>query len=315
MAHNVETMAYAGETPWHGLGKPVPNDLTTEQMLVAASLDWEVKKYPLYAAIEGKRTALDFPRSVLVRETDKTQLTVVGEGWEPIQNAEAFGFFHDYVMAGDMEMHTAGSLQNGKIVWCLARTNEGFKLNRKDEIENYLLFTNYHMFGKAADVRMTPIRVVCNNTLTLALEEKGKSEHLVKIDHRKKFDVEEVKNTMALASTKLADYKDAAKFLASKTYTPETVSEYVNRIFPISETVAKKEKGSLPARKILEVLDTQPGANMAPESWWNAFNAVTFATDHLLGRDETRLSSAWYGPNRAKKTAALNLALEYANAA
>ena len=167
MAHMVETMAYAGELPWHGLGTKVVADLTPEQMMQKAGVDWTVEKQDMITS--GGSTVKS--KQALVRSSDGEVLDVVGKGWNPVQNAEAFNFFEEYVVAGDMQMHTAGSLNGGKMVWALAKTNDSFELFNGDVTENYFLFSNPHEFGKAIDIRMTPIRVVCNNTLTLSLNQ------------------------------------------------------------------------------------------------------------------------------------------------
>ena len=111
MAHNIEMidgkaqMAYAGEVPWHGLGTKVLDDLTPAQMMEKAGLDWTVEKQPMYFRHAGDLQAVP-GKEVLVRNTDGKVLDVVGKGWEPVQNAEAFDFFNEFVMNGDMKMHT-----------------------------------------------------------------------------------------------------------------------------------------------------------------------------------------------------------------
>ena len=142
MAHEVETMAYAGELPWHGLGVPVSNDLTPAQMQQKAGLDWNVEKVDAFVNIGGQQVKTG--QQALVRTSDNTILTNVGEGWNPVQNSEAFDFFTDFVMEGDMEMHTAGSLKNGQIVWALAKVKESFDLFGEDRVDSYMLFSNPH---------------------------------------------------------------------------------------------------------------------------------------------------------------------------
>ncbi len=315
MAHNVETMAYAGEVPWHGLGKQVPSDLSPEQMLKAAELDWTVEKVPAFASIDGKKTSVGW--SALVRSSDHSILDVVSNEWNPIQNHEAFNFFEEYCRAGDMDMHTAGSLRDGQIVWALAKVKESFELFKGDQVDSYLLFTNPHRFGQCIDIRFTPIRVVCNNTLTLALD--SSSDRMVKKNHRGVFNADEIKEKLGIATDKLAKYKEMAKFLGSKRYTNESVTDYFNTIFP---SLSKKDpeldkvKLSKGARQAMELLETQPGANFAKGSWWQAFNAVTYLTDHKLGRSaDTRLQSAWFGPNKGLKIRALETAVDFANVA
>ena len=317
MAHEIEfvngkaQMAYAGDLPWHGLGTRVPDDLTPEQMLEAAGLNWEVEKIEAFAKVGGKNVSVD--RSALVRKTDNKILGVVSNDWNPVQNSEAFEFFNDFIAEGDMEMHTAGSLRDGQIVWGLAKVKDGFSLFGGDEVESYLHFTNFHRYGFSTDVRFTPIRVVCNNTLTLSLNTKV--ERMVKISHRREFDGDNVKLMLGVAAEKLAKYKEMAQFLGSKRYTNENVVDYFKRIFPVSGGDNAKKEISKNANVALGVLDTQPGAEFARGSWWQAFNTVTYLTDHLAGRTvDTRLASAWYGYNKNLKTKALETALEMADA-
>src|SRR5208282_2892650 len=113
------SMAYAGELPWHGLGNPVSNDLTPEQMLKAASLDWEVNKVPSFILINDE--PIYTGQDALVRSSDNSILDMVSTEWNDVSNLEAFQFFKEYVEAGEMNMETAGSLQNGRIVWAMAR--------------------------------------------------------------------------------------------------------------------------------------------------------------------------------------------------
>jgi phage/plasmid-like protein (TIGR03299 family) len=318
MAHNIEhingkaQMAYAGETPWHGLGTKVPADLTPTQMLEAAGLNWTVTKFPAYAMVADEPVFVG--QSALVRSMDNKILDVVSEDWNPVQNEEAFDFFNEFVAAGDMEMHTAGSLQDGKIVWGLAKIKESFELFKGDKIDSYLLFSNFHKYGHSTDVRFTPIRVVCNNTLTLSLN--SKVERMAKISHRKVFEPTAVKEMLGIATDKLAKYKDMAQFLGSKKAKEENIVEYFTRIFPVSgSNETKKKEVSKSAQLALDILHTQPGAEYAEGTWWQPFNAVTFLTDHLAGRSaDSRLTSAWYGYNKGVKTKALELAIEMAEA-
>ena len=310
MAHMVETMAYAGEVPWHGLGTKVPADLTPEQMLQAAGLDWEVNKVDLTYGdgliVPGKKG--------LVRSSDGAYLDTIGDDWNPLQNSEAFEFFNDFVMAGDMEMNTAGSLEDGRRTWALAKIKDAvFETVKDDLTECFLLFSNPHKYGMSITVMMTPIRVVCNNTITMALN--GASEHMVKINHRNEFDADAVKETLGVAKDKLDTYKEAAQFLSTKNYTKDSIVEYFNEVFPF--TANKRDNDvSRNTKLAMEVLDTQPGAEYGRGTFWQAFNTVTYLTDHELGRsNDTRLTSAWFGANRKKKIVALEKAIEFAEAA
>ena len=313
MAHMVETMAYAGQVPWHGLGEKVPSDLTPRQMMEKAGCDWRVNLVPTYADVNGSKVSTG--QKALVRETDNRVLTNVGGNWNPVQNEEAFDFFNEYCAAGDMEMHTAGSLADGKIVWALAKVNESFDVLGEDQVDSYLLFSNPHQYGKSLNVRFTPIRVVCNNTLTLSLSQNAKNE--VTLNHRRAFDPQLVKEQLGIAHEKFEMYKEMSRFLAKKTAKYSDVIQYFNSVFPVANAPKREVKDyadlSRTAKQAFDVLETQPGANFAMGTWWNAVNAVTYLTDHELGRSaDTRMQSAWFGANQAKKVRAMNLAVEMA---
>ena len=318
MAHELEVvngkakMVYAGAVPWHGLGKQISPDLTPEQVLAEAGLDWEVSKVPAFANIAGKQTAVGW--SALVRSEDNKVLDVVSDDWNPVQNQEAFEFFNDFIAEGDMEMHTAGSLRGGQIVWALAKVKDSFELFGGDRVDSYLHFTNFHKYGCSTDVRFTPIRVVCNNTLTLSLNTKV--ERMVKISHRREFDGDNVKLMLGVAQEKLSKYKEMAKFLGAKRYTADSMVDYFKSVFPVSGPENSKKEISKSAKTALGVVDTQPGAEFARGSFWQLFNTVTYLTDHLAGKTaDTRLQSAWYGSNKVLKTKALETAIEMAEAA
>lgn len=318
MVAAVETMAYAGETPWHGLGEKVSNDLSPQQMMKKAGLDWTVHEVESFIEFNDKK--IPTGQKSLVRSTDGKVLTNVGPDWKPVQNEQAFEFFSEYVYAADMEMHTAGSLKGGQMIWALAKVKESFDLFKGDEVESYLLFSNPHQYGKSIDVRFTPIRVVCNNTLTLALE--SQTTNGVRVGHRTEFNPDMVKEQLGLAHEKFTKYKEMAQFLGSKRFSMDSLIQYYNEVFP--RTSDKRVRGkdlsvatlSRPAREAYEVLDSQPGAKFAEGSWWQAFNSVTYMTDHIQGRSqENRLYSSWFGSNQAKKRMALNTAIEFAEAA
>tara|TARA_R110000765_G_C18821236_1_gene595775 strand:+ start:38 stop:1009 length:972 start_codon:yes stop_codon:yes gene_type:complete len=322
MSHEIEEingafqMAYAGEKPWHGLGTSVGNDLLPAEMMQVAGLDWTVHKEDLV-------TSAGHPipdKKGLVRSSDNKVLDIVGKDWNPVQNSTAFSFFDEFIReGGGMQMHTAGSLRGGQIVFALAKVDDSFELFGGDKVESYLLFTNPHKFGRAIDVRFTPIRVVCDNTLAFSLSQHDKN--VVKLNHTKEFRAEDVKEMMGIASFKLNKYKEMAEFLGSRLYSTDKVVQYFDELFP---THSKKERNgsivqsyelSTPAKRCMGLLETQPGSNFARNSYWQAFNAVTFFTDHERGHTaDSRLQSAWYGQSRNLKFNALQKAIEYAEA-
>ena len=306
MVNGVAQMAYAGELPWHGLGSQVSDDISTDGMMEAAGLDWSVTKQPMYYMDDLGEMGEVPGKSALVRSSDNKVMDIVGSDWNPVQNAEAFEFFREFVDSGDMKMHTAGSLKGGKMVWALAKVNDGFTIKTaqgEDSVESYLLFSNPHQYGKSIDVRFTPIRVVCNNTLTLSLNQNV--DQYVRMGHQRPFNAEDAMATLGMAHQKLETYKEAAEYLCQKSYTSEQMIDYFNQVFPSASS-----RDSNKSREAQEVMHTQAGANLGEGTFWQLFNTVTYMTDHTLGRNnDTRLQSSWYGANQNVKKKALELAV------
>ena len=318
MSHELEivngmaNMAYRESKglPWHGLGTSVHDNMTPMEMMKAANLDWKVSKQPSFVEINGEKVLTG--QEALVRESDGRILTNVSGAWKPCQNEQAFEFFNEFVSAGDMQMDTAGSLKDGQIVFAAADVNDGFTLFGGDEVKGYLLFSNPHVYGKSIDVKFIMTRVVCNNTLSMALTERG--QPAVRLSHRNNFNPEMVKELLGISHNRVAQFKDAAELLGSKKYSDKAFKTFLATVFGTSNQEGKIL--SRTAERAFEIVETQPGADYAPKSWWNAYNAVTYMTDHEMGRsDDTRAAAAWFGHNAKRKLDALNVAVEMAEVA
>jgi phage/plasmid-like protein (TIGR03299 family) len=318
MAHELEfvngvaQMAYRESKgkPWHGLGTPVGDDMTPQEIMVAAGLDWQVEKVDTFYRHKGDNFKTG--QQALIRSTDSKILTQVGPGWNPVQNSEAFDFFTDFVKTGDMVMDTAGSLKDGQLVWALADVKDGFSLFNGDEVKGYLLFSNPHMYGKSIDIKFVMERVVCNNTLAVALTEKGQPS--IRVNHRSVFDANKVKEILGLSHNKVEKFKEAAEFLGSKQYDRAQLERFFGKIF--GESSREDKELSRTAERAMELVENQPGDHFRPGSWWNAYNAVTYLTDHELCRSQdARLTAAWFGGNAKRKVDALDVAIEMAEAA
>jgi phage/plasmid-like protein (TIGR03299 family) len=318
MSHELEivngmaNMAYRESKglPWHGLGTPVHDNMTPMEMMKAANLDWKVSKKKSYVEINGQK--VETGQEALVRESDGRILTNVSGAWKPCQNEQAFEFFNEFVSAGDMQMDTAGSLKDGQIVFAAADVNDGFTLFGGDEVKGYLLFSNPHVYGKSIDVKFIMTRVVCNNTLSMALTERG--QPAVRLSHRNNFNPEMVKELLGISHNRVEQFKGAAELLGSKKYSDKAFKTFLATVFGTSNQEGKIL--SRTAERAFEIVETQPGADYAPKSWWNAYNAVTYMTDHEMGRsDDTRAAAAWFGHNAKRKLEALNVAVEMAEVA
>lgn len=330
----VEQMAYRkdGGLPWHGLGNPVSNDISVDEMLQVSGLDWTVSKRPLYfrkATEDGKVAMKIAPGEYgLVRDTDEAFYDTVGENWKPTQNREAVEFFTRFVKAGDMQMETMGSLKGGRFIWALARINEGFKIAGGDETRGYLLLSSPHQFGFSLTAALTPVRVVCWNTITAALGHnldgsRSKGGATFRMTHARMFDDEmkaKAEQALGLAHASMSAFSHTAEMLSGVGAKPAIVMDYYHDVMQIErdepeadEDVEVKINSTI--KKFAESLVFAPGQEIpsAKGTWWGAFNSVTYTVDHQLGRsNDNRLHSAWYGFGAGIKRRALELAVNYA---
>ena len=349
MAAAVETMAYSGEVPWHREGVAVQPDLTPYEMMEAAELDWTVTKrntwtsaIPMnqYKPDEDGNIALQLlpnpDRFDLVRDSDNSILGSCGSDYQPIQNERIFDFFQKFSKHADITMETAGSLKNGQSIWGLARINDAYELTGGDEMNSFVLFHQPHQPGHSMNIRGTEVRVVCNNTLQMAMRSQAQNEF--RMSHRSVFDEvreAEALKTMGVIQEMRTEFKDAVKFLSTKKATEGQVLEFVTRVQQptlykeyaeqqrlreegkkIGEPILLREQFSKYAELTRRSLEESPGAQLksAKGTWWGALNAVTFIEDHQRGGDN-KVYNAMFGDASNRKTKALNLALEYARAA
>ena len=342
MAHAVETMAYAGETPWHGLGVQVEDNLTPQEMLVAAGLDWTVSKRHLFTHADPDVNASDDligvdGYSVLVRDSDNKTFGPCGPRFIPSQNADAFEFFKKFTDAGHMKMETAGALKDGQNVWGLANVSKDFTLPGDDRVLGYLLVSVSHKWGKSNEIRFTPIRVVCNNTLTMALSDR--STLGFRMPHVRALDSEvfvAAEKALGLAGNRMAEFKETAEFLSSKKFDRNSVVNYIADLFQPELITAQEEIEKMSDTRMIatrqsmvddfkripsmvhQAIDEQPGARLKSSNgtWWGAMNAVTFVVDHKWGHDrDASLHNAWFGGRASLKQKAMNKAIDYARAA
>lgn len=235
MAANVETMFYTRETPWHGLGIRVMEAPDSREALIKAGLDWQVLQEPIYTEtselIEGYKAN--------VRDTDRKVLGVVTDRYKVIQNREAFEFT-DELLGSGVRYETAGSLQGGKRVWLLARLPHEYII-AGERISPYLVFSNTHDGSGAIKAALTPIRVVCSNTLNLALSTAKRSWSMVHTgDIRGK--MQEAKETLFMAEKYMDSLGKEFENLRMKKLTDRQVMEYVELLLPVEEYATPQQK-------------------------------------------------------------------------
>ena len=337
MVAAVETMAWTGQVPWHGEGLEVPPDLTPYEMMKAAELDWTVSTRPIYTThkptseykivdgVYADAELLDNPdRFALVRDSDNTWLGMCSGDYQVIQNERIFDFFQKFSKHANISMETAGSLRGGKDIFGLAKLNDNFALPGGDEINGFVLFRQPHEPGYAMSILDTEVRVVCSNTLQLALRQKAAANftmsHRTAVNDVKE---DEALRTMGAVYERRAEFKEAAEFLAKKKAKDGEVIEFISKLYqPKIFEDYKPEEGPIQdhfsntAKTVFEALVTAPGADTksAKGTWWGALNAVTFVEDHQR-TGENKVYNAMFGEASKRKTTAMNLALDYAKAA
>ncbi|MCI8310983.1 MAG: DUF945 domain-containing protein [Lachnospiraceae bacterium] len=238
MAANVETMFSTREKPWHGLGTIVAEAPASKEALALAGLDWKVIQKKIYT---GDRQRITGYRAN-VRDTDNKLLGVVSDRYHVVQNEDAFAFT-DSLLGEGVRYETAGSLQSGRRVWMLAKLpNEYIILG--EQISPYLVFCNSHDGSGAIKVAMTPVRVVCSNTLNLALDTAKRcwtAKHTTNIADK----LEEAKETLFFAESYMSRLGQEMEALRKEQLSDQKAIEYMNILLPIKEDMSLQQKKNI----------------------------------------------------------------------
>lgn len=228
MAANVESMFYTREKPWHGLGKKVEEAPTSADALRLAGLDWEVVQENIFTG-----TGKSVPGyKVNIRDSDRRVLGVVSDRYKIIQNREAFAFT-DTLLGDGVRYETAGSLQDGRRVWLLARMPREYII-AGERISPYLVFSNSHDGSGAVRVALTPIRVVCNNTLNLALDTANRSWSMVHTGNIED-KIQEAKDTLFMAEEYMDKLGIEFEQLRRQKVSDAQVKEYIELLLPMEK--------------------------------------------------------------------------------
>lgn len=316
MAHLVESMAYVGQTPWHGLGKALPAQQSLDVWAEAAGMNWEILSSPVCFrpdAVQGLSSIgiHSYPeRSVLYRSDTQAPLSVVGQRYQVVQPREILAFYRDLTEVSGFELETAGVLKGGRKLWALARTGQSTVLKGKDETRGYVLLATACDGTLATTAQFTSIRVVCNNTLAIAL---GDQQGCVKVPHSTTFDAEAVKKELGISVSSWDAFMYRMKHLSERQVGALEARRFVERVFLPDE---KKAHHSPKAqeRAMGQVLELFGGKgqgselNSAKDTAYGLLNAVTEYVDHSKRARSTdyRLDSAWFGPGATLKQRALD---------
>lgn len=233
-------MAYVNETPWHGLGNQLAPNQPLEVWARQAGLDWTIEESEVRfiaggnPATTGLGSIHAFPeQKVLYRSDTKAPLSVVSSRYQVVQPAEILEFYRDLTEVGGFELETAGVLKDGKKLWALARTGQSATLKGKDTVNGYLLLATACDGTLATTAQFTSVRVVCNNTLSIAL---GDGTGAVKVPHRSLFDAQAVKRQLGIAISSWDGFMARMKALSERKVSDAAADRFLRRVLTYSPT-------------------------------------------------------------------------------
>lgn len=319
LPHNINSMAYYGEPPWHGLGKAVPQRADAATMLKAAGLDWQVEKRPLKGArldAKGKPIKYELVRKARAGfEEQDVALGLVSPKYEPLQNEDAFRFFNPIVGQNAAIFETAGALGDGERVWVLAKLPGQIRVIGDDIVNKYLLLSNSHNGRGSITIKFTPIRVVCQNTLILALEETGKA---VKVRHtgNVQWRMAKVPELLGIFQSVFESAEQSFKSLVKTKVDSKQLHAYFDAVFPRTDKQRKMNHTPQAWERVAALFEEgDPGLANIRGTLWAAYNAVTRYEDYREAKEagpDRRLARTWFGTGADLKLRALQKAEELA---
>lgn len=316
MAHEVESMMYVGKTPWHGLGKAIPENkkLSIKEAISAAGLDWEVEMRHLFTEDNTGNLHGILNQYVICRTKDKTVLGIVGKDYRPLQNLEAFKWFQPFLEAGEATIETAGSLKGGSRIWVLARIRrDPMEVGKEDVMNHYVLLSNSHDGSLAVRVGFTPIRVVCSNTLCLAHESQASKLLRVKHTTRVRENLESIRETINLAQQEFAATVQQYRRLQGKQIDSRDLVKYVRVVFGLKDKektpAQRKQEKIVPS--VMLLFEDGRGSQRAGTNYWGAYNAVNEYLNYFRGKtQDNTLDSLWFGNGSRINKRALEVAMK-----
>lgn len=332
MAHLIEKMAYAGQAPWHQLGHALPPEQPIEVWAQHAGMDWSICEAPVRYMTErsgslGAIQTVD-EHKVLYRSDTKAALSVVGARYQVVQPQTVLEFYRDLTEVSGFELETAGVLKGGRKFWALAKTGKSTALKGQDVVHGYILLATSCDGTLATVATPTTVRVVCNNTLAVAL--RGISQ-AVKVPHSTRFDAQTVKHKLGIAVSQWDSFMYRMKALSTRKVKSHESLNYFLKVLCHSEhpeasgltTHTESHMQTSPqglsnerALKSVQALYDGQGKGAllasAQGTAWGLLNAVTQFVDHerRARSQDHRLDSAWFGQGAALKQRALDHAMQ-----
>lgn len=298
--HLVETMAYTGQKPWHGLGNKLARQQPIEVWKQQAGMDWQIEESEVrYVTGHHNIGAINaFPQNkVLYRSDTKAPLAVVSKRFQVVQPGEILEFYRDLTANNGFELETAGVLREGRKFWALARTGQSTVLRGRDRVDGYLLLATACDGTLATTAQFTSVRVVCNNTLAVAL---GKGAGTIKVPHRSQFNPELVKRQLGITVSAWDGFVERMKMLCDRPVDPDSAEALLRRVLTYAvPNVAPvvNEQAVANVRALCE--GAGRGAQLASSKGtaWGLLNGITEFVDHhrRARTDDHRREAAWFG--------------------
>ena len=322
MAHLLQSMAYVGQTPWHELGNQLPAKQPIEVWAREAGMDWTIRESPVrYMADQvgalGSIMTFD-DQKVLYRSDTKAALSVVGSRYQVVQPQQVLEFYRDLSEVSGYELETAGVLKAGRKFWALARTGKSSALKGNDVVNGYLLLATSCDGTLATTATPTTVRVVCNNTLSIALSGATSS---IKVPHSTSFDAQAVKKQLGIAVSQWDSFMYRMKTLSERKVKSHESMNYFLKVLCQTDAHADPALGLTNERALKKVQALYEGNGRGAElsaakgTAWGLLCSVTEFVDHerRARSQEYRLDSAWFGQGAALKQRALEHALQMAS--
>lgn len=351
----IHGIAWKGETPWHGLGEKVSADATGAQMLEIAGLNWTVRRRVIamrnLAGVVTKEPLAKF--RAIVRDDNDQVFQVATEDYHPLQNKEIVEFFREYCEAGHASMETVGALKGGAVVWALAKLNGGsdVTLAGNDALKGYMLLATSHDGSLRTIGKPTQVRVVCWNTLSMALGLRAgrlgeKEVREFRMRHTRKWSpavAAEAKQIMGMSIELMQANNQLAEKLSKVKIDDEGRLQFLEQLLKVDGSIvdavvetqqptgnlldnildahaqnapqSREDRLGRVGKKVLDAMLNSPGAGLpsAKDTLWGAVNGVTWFADHVRGNaQDTRLANAWFGAGDKLKQSAVTVARQMA---
>ncbi|MCX4146911.1 MULTISPECIES: DUF932 domain-containing protein [Paraburkholderia] len=317
--HLVQSMAYVNEVPWHGLGNQLAPNQPLEVWARASGMDWKIEESEVrfVAGTSGLGSIHAFPeQKVLYRSDTKAPLSVVSSRYQVVQPAEILDFYKDLTEVSGFELETAGVLKDGKKLWALARTGQSATLRGKDQVNGYLLLATACDGSLATVAQFTSVRVVCHNTLSIALA--NDSTGAVKVPHRSQFDAQAVKRQLGIAVSSWDGFMVRMKALAERKVSDSSAEAFFRRVltYPAAGPNMPTPATNDSAIKAVQALYAGRGKGAtlpsASGTAWGLVNSITEFVDHQrrARSDDHRRDAAWFGAGATLKQKAWDEAMK-----